>query len=332
MADSNASTSEASPDSQTSVGKSIQKSFSCVLCASRKVKCDRLPGGCANCTKARVPCVYKAPPPARRRKKGEREVDVTARLRAYEEALRRLGVDPEDVVKQAIAQQPVEHGVSGINGLLQDKTHGPQGESRLESDAGVLVSKEGRSRYLENGIWTSLQSEFRNTKEILDDSSDEEAGEIRGSVLPSHFTPNGTEILFGSSTSQTALRSLHPEPVQIFKLWQSYLENINPLVKLFHAPTVQQLISDASGDLNELPRNLEALLFGIYCIALESMADGECMSTLGISKSVARQRFRGGAQCALVNASLMKSSDMMVLQAFVLFVVSYIAHQACLFL
>jgi hypothetical protein len=34
----------------------------------------------------------------------------------------------------------------------------------------------------------------------------------------------------------------------------------------------------------------------------------------------------------LVNASLMKSSDMMVLQAFVLFVVSYIAHQACLFL
>jgi hypothetical protein len=95
------------------------------------------------------------------------------------------------------------------------------------------------------------------------------------------------------------------------------------LVKLFHAPTIQQLISDASGDLGDMPRNLEALLFGIYCISVESLADGECISMLGMSKSMAVQRFRAGAQFALVNASLMKTSDVMVLQAFVLFIVSY---------
>jgi hypothetical protein len=76
---------------------------------------------------------------------------------------------------------------------------------------------------------------------------------------------------------------LHPNPVQIFKLWQSYLDNINPLVKVFHAPTVQQLISDASGDLDNVDRNVEALLFAIYCIVTESLSDGECKQILATS-------------------------------------------------
>jgi hypothetical protein len=264
-----------------------------------------------------VSCVYRAPPPARRRKKGEREIDITTRLKLYEEKLRQLGVDPEDVVKPKVTKEPIDQGVSGINGLLQHR------EVHHPADVGVLVSNAGRSRYLENGIWTSLHDEFRDTREILDDSSDEDSTERRESVLPQHYTPNGTDLLFGSPTSKSAIRPLHPEPVQIFKLWQTYLDNINPLVKLFHAPTVQQLISDASGNLDDVPRNLEALLFGIYCVSVESMADGECISMLGMSKSAAIQRFRAGAQFALVNASLMKTSDLMVLQAFVLFIVSH---------
>jgi hypothetical protein len=322
MASSGISTSGTSPESYNTSVKSIQKNFSCVLCAQRKVRCDRIPGGCANCTKARVSCVYKAPPPARRRKKGERELDITTRLRLYEDKLRQLGVDPADVVKPKVTEEPIDQGLSGINGLLQHR------EVQHPTDAGILVSNAGRSRYLENGIWTSLQGEFRDTQEILDDSSDEDSAEKLESILPHHYTPNGTDLLFGSPISQSALRPLHPEPFQIFKLWQTYLDNINPLVKLFHAPTVQQLISDASGDLDDVPRNLEALLFAIYCVSVESFADGECVSILGMSKAVAIQRFRAGAQFALVNASLMKTSDVMVLQAFVLFIVSHNYH-AC---
>ncbi|KAL5115318.1 hypothetical protein ACEQ8H_006763 [Pleosporales sp. CAS-2024a] len=313
---------QASPDPQSSASKITQKFFSCVLCAQRKVKCDRVLSGCMNCAKARVPCIYKAPPPPRRRKKGGRDIDSMARLRLYEDALRRLGVDPDDLVKQAVVQQPGEQRLSGIDGLQQHHALGPQGESNLGSETGILVSEEGRSRYLENGIWISLQSEFRDTKEILDDSSDQDDADICTNVSLEQFHPQGTDIFFGTATSQSALRPLHPDPVQIFKLWQRYLDNINPLVKLFHAPTVQLLISFGSGNLDEIPRNLEALLFGIYCIALESMADSDCISVLGASKYSARKRFRAGAQLALVNASLMKTSDMMVLQAFVLFILS----------
>jgi hypothetical protein len=122
--------------------------------------------------------------------------------------------------------------------------------------------------------------------------------------------------------SSTGLRPLHPQPVEAFRLWQAYLDNINPLVKLFHAPTVQQLISEANGNLNAVPRNVEALLFAIYCIAVESLSDGECIAITREPKDVVRQRFRSGAQHALINASFLKTSDLMVLQALTLFIVS----------
>jgi hypothetical protein len=270
-----------------------------------------------NCTKARVPCIYKAPPPPRRRKRGEREGNMTTRLRLYEEALRQLGVNPEDLVRQANADHTVHEG----NGPRR-RVHDAHDDAHIVPEAGILVTEENKSRYLENGIWTSLQGEFRDSKEILDDSTDEDDIETRDSSLLDYYTPTDTGLLFGSHTSSTVLRSLHPTPIQIFKLWQTYLDNVNPLVKLFHAPTVQQFVCDAIGNLDDLPRNLEALLFGIYSVSVESLTDSECVSILEESKSAAFQRFRTGAQCALANANLLTSSDMMVLQAFVLFIVS----------
>ncbi|KAF2023835.1 hypothetical protein EK21DRAFT_105063 [Setomelanomma holmii] len=163
---------------QSNAETSIQKSFSCVLCAQRKVKCDRSPGGCANCTKARVPCMYKAPPPPRRRKKGERDIDTVARLRIYEEALRQLGIDPAELARQgpSTATSIPKHatGDNGFPSIRKDLLH----KTHLPAEAGVLVTNEGRSRYLENGIWVSLQSEFREAREILEESSEDDVERI----------------------------------------------------------------------------------------------------------------------------------------------------------
>ncbi|OAL00982.1 hypothetical protein IQ06DRAFT_178040, partial [Phaeosphaeriaceae sp. SRC1lsM3a] len=295
---------------------------SCVLCAQRKVRCDRRPTGCANCSKARVPCIYKAPPPPRRRKKGEQDLNAADRIVAYEEALRGLGVDPEEIVKQAVAKKR-DPGASEMNCFLRPHEDEKQGNSHAPSEAGILVSEPGRSRYLENGIWTSLQNEFRDSKEILDESSDDEYAEtLQDEMSPPILPVSSPSLLFGGQSPAIALRPWHPDPAQIFKLWQSYLDNVNPLVKLFHAPTVQQMISNAAGNLEDLPRNLEALMFGIYCVSAESLTDDQCLSILGHAKVTALQRFRSGAQFALANASLLRTSDLMVLQAFVLFILS----------
>lgn len=299
----------------------VQKAHSCVLCAQRKVKCDKLPGGCNNCTKARVPCIYKAPPPPRRRRKGVRDVDINTKLRIYEDALREAGLDPEDLLKRAYSSNGrSSDGCQDTHTASLLRRQKAAREEPEEVEVGVLVTEHGKSRYLENGIWTSLRSEFRDFNEILDETSDEEAdGGIR--CTREAFSPDVSRLIFGSPTTSVGLRRLHPQPVEAFKLWQTYLDNINPLIKLFHAPTVQQLISEANGNLDTVPRNVEALLFAIYCISVESLSDGECISTTGESKNVARQRFRTGAQHALVNANFLKTSDLMVLQALTLFIV-----------
>lgn len=56
--------------------QALSKSYSCVVCHKRKVKCDRLEP-CSNCEKASVECIYRPPPPPRRRKR-ERDSDENA--------------------------------------------------------------------------------------------------------------------------------------------------------------------------------------------------------------------------------------------------------------
>ncbi|KAJ8106542.1 hypothetical protein OPT61_g9463 [Boeremia exigua] len=320
----NAFSPEPQPDVSATnpMSKQAQKPFSCVLCAQRKVKCDKRTGGCNNCTKARVPCIYKAPPPPRRRRKGVRHVDTTTKLRVYENALRNAGIDPESLLKQTplLEDDHISHARPNVQNVGQ--TTLDQSEEPAATEIGVLLTEHGKSRYLENGIWTSLRSEFRDLKEILDETSDDESFNDNIDSLPDAFSPDGSRLMFGSPTSSTGLRPLHPRPVESFRLWQTYLENINPLIKLFHAPTVQQMLSQANGNLDELPRREEALLFAIYCIAVESLSDAECIAILGDSKGGSRQRFRTGAQHALINASFLKTSDLMVLQALTLFVLS----------
>jgi hypothetical protein len=53
-------------------------------------------------------------------------------------------------------------------------------------------------------------------------------------------------LLFGSPDTNVDLSTLHPEPVQIFRLWQIYLDNANPLLKVTHTPSLQGRIIEAA--------------------------------------------------------------------------------------
>ena len=130
-------------------------------------------------------------------------------------------------------------------------------------------------------------------------------------------------MLFGSPSHHTNLAHLHPSPIQIFRLWQTFLENVNPVVKIFHAPSVQRLVLENSGNIQQMPRNVEALMFAIYSCAVTSSSEEECESMHGESRSTLTQRYRKGAEEALFRVNVLKTSDLMVLQAFILFLVRF---------
>lgn len=56
-------------------------------------------------------------------------------------------------------------------------------------------------------------------------------------------------LLFGSSGGIFDLSLPHPSQMQISKLWQVYLDNVNPLLKATHTPTLQTRIIDAASDI-----------------------------------------------------------------------------------
>lgn len=84
---------------------------------------------------------------------------------------------------------------------------------------------------------------------------------------------------------------------------------------------MQQLILDAVGDLEHVSKGLEALMFAIYTFAVTSLSTLECESMFGEAKSTLLAKYRLRTQQALVRAEFLRSSELVILQAFVLFLV-----------
>jgi len=157
---------------------------------------------------------------------------------------------------------------------------------------------------------------------MLQESSDDEQDKTTTQATNSIFQPDGGSLVLGLRPTTNSLRSFHPPPVHIFKLWQTFLDNINPLCKIVHAPSLQQKLIEAVGDLDNVSKATNALMFGVYFSAVSSLTEADCPSLLGDTKLSLLTRYHLGAQQALIEARFLQCSDLAVLQAFVLYLVS----------
>lgn len=121
----------------------------------------------------------------------------------------------------------------------------------------------------------------------------------------------------------------HPSTVHIFQLWQIYVDNVNPLLKVTHIPTVQGQILNAVADLSKAPQNIECLLFAIYTIAISSLEEAQVRERFGDSKRSLQRMYAVAAQQAFVNAGFMRVNDLVTLQAFFIYLVRYFPFFLC---
>ena len=136
---------------------------------------------------------------------------------------------------------------------------------------------------------------------------------------PSH---NDALLLFGSCISTTHISTLHPDPVNIFRLWQIYLDNVNPLFKVTHTPSLQGRIIEAASDITNINPTLEALMFSIYCTSILSLTPEGCQATFNASKEDLLMSYQSGCQQALLRCGFLRSSDRNCLTALYLYLVS----------
>lgn len=135
------------------------------------------------------------------------------------------------------------------------------------------------------------------------------------------ISSSATGILWGVS-EYVSLRQFHPSTVQIFQLWQIFLDNVQLLTKILHATSIQKKISTITADLDQIPREFEALMFSIYLAAVNSISDSECQLILKERKAIIQRVFTKATQQALVNVECLKSCSLVVLQALTLYLVS----------
>jgi hypothetical protein len=111
--------------------------------------------------------------------------------------------------------------------------------------------------------------------------------------------------------------------MMIFRLWQFFLDSVNPLIKIIHAPTLQRKILKAVDNLQEVPKNLDALLFSVYTISVASMSNAECISMFARERPSLLMQFRSATQQALIDADFLRRTDLTILQALLLFMVGF---------
>lgn len=322
---------EAPPLSSTAgASKKLEKAFSCVRCFDRKVKCTKqIP--CPACTKAGVECVFRQPAAPRRRKKRTQEELLLARLRRCEDILKLHGISPDTTQGTEVGERQdlgqAEYDPSLGLGTLSRHPSGFKEEPGSAvfgsaeapiNNSGKLVLEQGGTKYFENSLYSGLNEELRGNADILDPSSEDEPEAIDGFAN----APYSVEFLLGISPTSAPLTDLHPPPELIYKLWQVFLDNINPLIKIIHQPTLQIEIFDAIFNLEKVPKGLEALMFSIYASATYSMTDKECRDMLHEEKSDLLARYRLGLRKALVRANFLASSELAVLQAFIIYLLS----------
>ena len=113
-----------------------QRVLSCVLCAQRKVRCDReFP--CANCNKAGAQCIAGATIPRQRRRRfAERE--LLERLRHYEDLLRKNGV----------AFRPL-HASSSLSTELDERSDSRGREGSRAQSSTIANTENAQAKYTE---------------------------------------------------------------------------------------------------------------------------------------------------------------------------------------
>ncbi|KAL7929308.1 hypothetical protein V8C35DRAFT_316054 [Trichoderma chlorosporum] len=285
-----------------------QRILACVLCHQRKIKCNRkFP--CNNCIKTQSQCEPATLAPRRRRRKIP-PPDLVNRLLVYESLLRANNIkfDETHQYKTPTNKSPT----------VDDADHSDRGNECVNV-SNPATKAHSETVYQAKNYWHAVNQGYR------DNDSDTTYEDVRDNPVKNTWDliyHENDQLLFGARHEPADLCSLHPNAVQIFRLCQLYIENVNPLLQVIHAPSFLSLIINAASDVSNIKPNLEALMFGIYSMAVVSLTNEDCIDLFGTTRNILLQQYHRGSQEALLNAHFLRTDDRSCLTALFLHLLS----------
>ncbi|KAK9797633.1 putative Zn(2)-C6 fungal-type domain-containing protein [Seiridium cardinale] len=285
--------------SPSPAGRRGPHKYACSLCARRKVKCNK-DDPCSNCLKAKKECLYEIPAAQRPRKRAADE-DLTTRLAIYEDLMRQHNLD---------FSRYTHTWVPSLSNSSFDESH--------HNSPMSVKSATTRPDY-EVGLSENMTTEVESLTSC---------GKLKYPPIQSlrrkddplwHPTP---PLQFAYPSDLPELRELHPQPRNIFRFWQIFVDKVHPITKIVHAPTLQQRILEASWDIPKASKSLTAIMFAIYTLAITPMTSDDCKTSFGESRDILLMRYRAATVQALLAAEFLTTKELEVLQALVLFLLA----------
>ncbi len=132
----------------------------------------------------------------------------------------------------------------------------------------------------------------------------------------------GFDGLLSNPHAPSDILSLLPSRRQATQLWQTYLNNVDGLLKLLHVPTVQPSVFAAINSPKDTPADMIALLFSIYFAAVTSLRSPDLQVFLGQDRQAALGAYQRGLEVSLYMGSFLDSPTIVSLQAMAIYLVS----------
>ncbi|RSL77090.1 hypothetical protein CEP51_009376 [Fusarium floridanum] len=339
-----------SSDKQPSASDADLKIWSCVICRRRKVRCDRR-DPCSNCVKNNIECHFPVTGriPRRNQNPGaykspaQKQSELLSRLRRLESVVTELAAQVEDGSQDPRAS--TAPGPSGSVSISSSETGpatvesedpsvtessltvsstGQQAGSEYDEEFGRLVVDKDGGLHVGNRFWTVFCGEVDNILQAVHDVA-EYSGSSSDSVMPESGLESGPSPLshlgfvFGNADFAKALDGLNPMPSQMLFIWQAYVENVDPFIKVLHVPTVEKVVRELRGNFSSYGAKMEALLFAISLAAITSMDEEAVSFNFNTPRSQLIQRYQFGTEQALARADFLITKDIIVLQALVIY-------------
>ena len=166
-------------------------------------------------------------------------------------------------------------------------------------------------------------------RDVLDDSSDSDPETPERNEPTSMASESASRefnfVLCGPDSFMMAPNALENPPKHMVGiLYSLYFQNVDPLFKLLHAPSMASFMLEGKLYLGHGPDDpaINALSFALYYAGLNTLNPRSCRERFGEEKSDLLNKYRFAFEVYLAKADFVNSSKIEVLQAFVIFLVS----------
>ena len=158
---------------------------------------------------------------------------------------------------------------------------------------------------------------------VLDDRLENDHSDIRDSTgfglsLVSSESPEG------SANSPHSNKGVFLQPHIRQRLCDIYLQNVDPVFKVIHRPSLRDFLRDDKPYLDYEPDHQApaTLASAVYLAAVCTIDDAECQSLFNADKRTVIAEFQKETEGALARADFVTTNDLAVLQAYVISLVS----------